>query len=189
MIAKAKAENMPNDNISRCIQKASGEGNTSNYEDITYEGFGPFGVAVIVEAMTDNKNRAAADVRCIFDRAGGSLGQTGSVGYMFDKKGYFLIEKNDNIDEEDLMLNVIDQGAEDFIVEEEYYEILTLPDSFSSVKKYLEENNYVCLESEIKMIANIKKELTEDEEERFNNFLDKLEDNDDVDAVWHNADM
>lgn len=189
MIAKAKSENMPNDNITRCIQKAAGEGNSSNYEEISYEGFGPFGVSVIVEAMTDNKNRAAADIRCIFDRAGGNLGQTGSVGYMFEKKGYFVIEKTSNIDEDELMLNVIDNGADDFIAEDEYYEVFTSPDNFNKVKEYLEQNNYVLIEADIKMISNIKKDLTEEEEEKFVTFLDKLEENDDVQNVWHNANI
>ena len=133
VIAKCKANNMPNDNINRCIQKAAGDSNGANYEEITYEGFGPCGVAVIVEATTDNKNRTAADVRHIFSKAGGSLGVSGSVGYMFEKKGYILIEKNDSIDEDELMMTALDAGAEDFVSDEEYIEIFTSPDTFSDV--------------------------------------------------------
>ena len=139
VIAKCKANNMPNDNINRCIQKAAGDSNGANYEEITYEGFGPCGVAVIVEATTDNKNRTAADVRHIFSKAGGSLGVSGSVGYMFEKKGYILIEKNDSIDEDELMMTTLDAGAEDFISDEEYIEIFTSPDAFSDVLEAIEK--------------------------------------------------
>lgn len=189
VIAKAKANNMPNDNINRCIQKAVGDSNSANYEEIIYEGFGPCGVSVIVEALTDNKNRAAADIRHIFSKSGGNLGQSGSVGYMFDKKGYILIEKTADIDEENLMMEALDNNAEDFISEEEYIEILTTVDNFSSLKDYLVDNGYTLLEADVRYIANIKKELTEEEETKFQNFLDRLEDNDDVQNVWHNADI
>lgn len=189
VIAKAKANNMPNDNINRCIQKALGDSNSANYEEIVYEGFGPCQTAVIVEAMTDNKNRAAADIRSIFSKSGGSLGQTGSVGYMFDKKGYILIEQNGDIDEDELMLNVLDNGAEDFVSEEGYIEITSLPENFSKLREYIESLNIQPVEADIRQIANMKKELTEEEETKFQNFLDKLEDNDDVQNVWHNADI
>lgn len=189
VISKAKANNMPNDNINRCIQKAVGDSNSANYEEIIYEGFGPCGVSVIVEALTDNKNRAAADIRHIFSKSGGNLGQSGSVGYMFDKKGYILIEKTADIDEENLMMEALDNNAEDFISEEEYIEILTTVDNFSSLKDYLVDNGYTLLEADVRYIANIKKELTEEEEIKFQNFLDRLEDNDDVQNVWHNADI
>ena len=189
MIAKAKANNMPNDNINRCIQKAAGDTTATSYEEITYEGYGPAGVAVIVEVMTDNRNRSAADIRCIFDRSGGNLGQTGSVGYMFDKKGIIVIENTDSIDEQELMMQVIDAGAEDFISDEEFFEIVTAPQDFTAVREVLEGANYELAEAEIKMVPNMKKELTEEEEEKFNKFLDKLDDNDDVQNVWHNADI
>ncbi len=189
MIAKAKANNMPNDNINRCIQKAAGDSTATSYEEITYEGYGPAGVAVIVEVMTDNRNRSAADVRCIFDRSGGNLGQTGSVGYMFDKKGIIVIENTDSVDEQELMMQVIDAGAEDFVSDEEYFEIITAPQDFTNVREVLEKENYELAEAEIKMVPNMKKELTEEEEEKFNRFLDKLDDNDDVQNVWHNADI
>ncbi|MDD2627329.1 MAG: YebC/PmpR family DNA-binding transcriptional regulator [Clostridia bacterium] len=188
-IAKAKASNMPNENINRCIQKASGLESASNYEEITYEGYGPFGIAVIVEAMTDNKNRSAADIRCIFDRSNGTMGQTGSVGYMFNKKGVIIIEKTDNINEEELTLLAIEAGAEDFIVEEEYFEIITEVENFTAAREILEKEKYIFEEAEIKMVPTMKKELTDEEAETFFNFIDKMEDNDDVQNVWHNADV
>lgn len=189
VISKAKANNMPNDNINRCIQKALGDGNTDNYEEIVYEGFGPCGVSVIVEAMTDNKNRAAADIRCIFSKSGGNLGQTGSVSYMFNKKGYLLLEKTDSISEDDLMMEVLEAGAEDFVTEDEYIEIYTAPEDFSKVKDVVENKQLNILEADIRQIATIKKELNEEEEQKVQNFLDKLEDNEDVQNVWHNADI
>lgn len=189
VIAKCKANNMPNDNINRCIQKAAGDGNGANYEEITYEGFGPCGVAVIVEATTDNKNRTAADVRHIFSKAGGSLGVNGSVGYMFEKKGYILIEKSESIDEDELMMTVLDAGADDFVPDEEYIEIFTLPDAFSDVLEAVEKTGAKIVESDVRQIANMKKELTEEEEEKMQNFLDRMDENDDVQNVWHNADM
>lgn len=189
VIAKAKANNMPNDNINRCIQKALGDSNASNYEEIVYEGFGPCGISVIVEVMTDNKNRAAADIRCIFSKSGGNLGQSGSVSYMFNKKGYILIEKTNDIDADELMLEAIDAGAEDFVAEDEYFEIYTTPENFHSVMELVESKNLKAVEADIRQIATIKKELTEEEEQKVQNFLDKLDDNDDVQNVWHNADM
>lgn len=189
VIAKAKANNMPNDNINRCIQKALGDSNASNYEEIVYEGFGPCGISVIVEVMTDNKNRAAADIRCIFSKSGGNLGQSGSVSYMFNKKGYILIEKTDDIDADELMLEAIDAGAEDFVAEDEYFEIYTTPENFHSVMELVESKNLKAIEADIRQIATIKKELNEEEEQKVQNFLDKLDDNDDVQNVWHNADM
>ena len=180
---------MPNDNINRCIQKALGDSNASNYEEIVYEGFGPCGISVIVEVMTDNKNRAAADIRCIFSKSGGNLGQSGSVSYMFNKKGYILIEKTDDIDADELMLEAIDAGAEDFVAEDEYFEIYTTPENFHSVMELVESKNLKAVEADIRQIATIKKELTEEEEQKVQNFLDKLDDNDDVQNVWHNADM
>ena len=189
VIAKCKANNMPNDNINRCIQKAAGDNNGANYEEITYEGFGPCGVAVIVEATTDNKNRTAADVRHIFSKSGGSLGVNGSVGYMFEKKGYILIEKSESIDEDELMMTVLDAGADDFVPDEEYIEIFTSPDAFSDVLEAVEKTGAKIVESDVRQIANMKKELTEEEEEKMQNFLDRMDENDDVQNVWHNADM
>lgn len=189
VIAKAKANNMPNDNINRCIQKALGDSNSANYEEIVYEGFGPCGISVIVEVMTDNKNRAAADIRCIFSKSGGNLGQSGSVSYMFSKKGYILIEKTDDIDADELMLEAIDAGAEDFVAEDEYFEIYTEPENFHAVMELVEAKGLKTIEADIRQIASIKKELTDEEEVKVQNFLDKLDDNDDVQNVWHNADL
>ena len=189
VIAKCKANNMPNDNINRCIQKAAGDANGDNYEEITYEGFGPCGVAVIVEAKKKKKNRTAADVRHIFSKSGGSLGVNGSVGYMFEKKGYILIEKDESIDEDELMMTVLDAGAEDFVPDEEYIEIFTSPDTFSDVLDAVEKTGAKIVESDVRQIANMKKELTEEEEEKMQNFLDRMDENDDVQNVWHNADM
>ena len=189
VIAKAKSQNMPNDNINRCIQKAAGDSNSDNYEEIVYEGFGPCGVSVIVEAMTDNKNRAAADIRCIFTKSGGSLGQTGSVGYMFNKKGYILIEKGDNFDEDTLMMDALENGAEDIVPDEEYVEIFSEPENFSDLREFIENQGYIIVEADVRQIETIKKELNDEEEEKLQRFLDKLDDCDDVQNVWHNADI
>ena len=189
VISKAKANNMPNDNINRCIQKALGDSNSANYEEIVYEGFGPCQTAIIVEVMTDNKNRAAADIRSIFSKSGGSLGQTGSVGYMFEKKGYILIENTGDFDEDELMLNSLDNGAEDFVSEEGYIEITSLPENFSKLRDFIESQNLKVEAADIRQIATMKKELSDEEEIKFQNFIDKLEDNDDVQNVWHNADI
>ena len=140
VIAKCKASNMPNDNIERSIKKAAGDGNSANYEDIVYEGYGPNGVAVIIEAMTDNRNRTAADVRHILDKFGGNLGTNGSVSWMFDKKGVIVVEKSaTKLSEDDLMLEVIEAGADNFESDEEFYEITTAPEDFSKVREYFEE--------------------------------------------------
>lgn len=187
VIAKCKAANMPNDTINNSIKKASSS--SENYEEVIYEGFGPCGIAVIVEVATDNKNRSAADIRCIFDRSGGNMGQTGSVGYMFDKKGVIIIENTEAIDEQELMMQAIDAGAEDFTSDEEYFEIITTPQDFTNVREVLENENYELVEAEIKMVPNMKKDLSEEEEEKVNKFLDKLDDNDDVQNVWHNANI
>ena len=189
VIAKAKSQNMPNDNINRCIQKAVGDSNSANYEEIVYEGFGPCGVAVIVEAMTDNKNRAAADIRCIFTKSGGTLGQTGSVGYMFNKKGYILIEKSEGLDEDTLMMEALENGADDFVSEDEYIEIYSEPENFSDLLDYITSQNLSVLESDIRQIPTLKKDLNDDDEEKMQRFLDKLDECDDVQNVWHNADI
>lgn len=188
-VSKARASNMPSDNINRCITKALGSDSGANFEEITYEGFGPYKVAVIVEAMTDNKNRAAADIRCIFDRSEGSMGQTGTVTYMFSKLGVIVIENDGEINEDELMLYALENQADDIVFEEEYAEITCSPENFSKLRIALEEKKYNIVDAEIKMVANIKKEITEEQEEKFQVFLDKLEDNDDVQSVWHNADI
>jgi len=187
VIAKAKAANMPNDNIMRSIKKAAGDSDTDNYEEITYEGYGPGGVAVIVEAMTDNRNRTAGDVRHYFDKFGGNLGQTGSVSFMFNKKGVILIEKTGEIDEDTLMMEALDAGAEDFNVEDEYFEILTEPGSFSAVREALEKKGFEFMEAEIQMVPTVTTKLTDPKQkEMMEKLIDNLEDLDDVQNVYHN---
>lgn len=189
VIAKAKAANMPNDNITRLLKKAAGDINSANYEEMVYEGYGPSGVAVIVEAYTDNKNRTAGSVRHIFDKFGGNLGTSGSVMFMFEKKGQIVIEKNDDIDEEELMMQVIDSGAEDFKVEETVYEIITEPEAFEEVKKAVEQLSVEILEGEITMLPNVSTELDLETSITFQKLVDKLLEDDDVDNVYHNADF
>ena len=190
VIAKCKANNMPNDNIERSIKKAAGDGNTANYEDVVYEGYGPNGVAIIIEAMTDNRNRTAADVRHILDKFGGNLGTTGSVSWMFDKKGVIIIEKSaTKLDEEELMMEALEAGADNFEVEEEFYEITTAPEDFSKVREYLEEKGITYLEAELKMIPQNYMSLTdEDSVKKMGLIIEKMEDLDDVQELWHNWD-
>ena len=185
-IIKAKGNNMPNDNIERAIKKGAGELGGNNYETITYEGYGPAGVAVIVEALTDNKNRTAADVRHAFDKHGGNLGTNGCVSFMFEKKGQIMIENVSSIDEEDLMMIALDAGAEDIITEEEGYEIITDVENFQSVVEALEKANYKFESSEITMIPNTYTKLSEDDEKKMQKMLDMFEDNEDVQDVYHN---
>lgn len=185
-IAKAKSNNMPNDNIERSIKKAAGDINGANFENITYEGYGPSGVAVIVEAMTDNRNRTAADVRHFFDKFDGNLGTTGCVSFLFNKKGIILIEKNKDIVEEDLMMSAIEAGAEDFKDEDEIYEVSTEPKNFSRVRKAL-ENGYKLLSAEITMIpSNYTKLENPKDIETMEKLVDNLEDLDDVQDIYHN---
>ena len=187
VIAKCKAANMPNDTINNAIKKASGSADAANYEEITYEGYGVAGVAVIVNASTDNRNRTAADVRHVFDKAGGNLGTSGCVSYMFEKKGIIVIEKESTtMSEDDLMLLSIDAGAEDFEAQEDCYEITTAPENFSEVREKLEENNLTFVEAEVTMIPNTYVKLDEKDAERMENFLEKLDDLDDVSDVYHN---
>ena len=189
VIAKCKAANMPNDTINNAIKKASGEGNSANYEEVVYEGYGPNGVAVIVNASTDNRNRTAADIRHVFDKAGGNLGTTGCVSYMFEKKGVIVIEKEStSMSEDDLMLLAIDAGAEDFEAQDECYEITTAPENFSAVREELEKNNLEFVEAEVRMVPNTYVKLSEKDAERMENFLEKLDDLDDVSDVYHNWD-
>lgn len=185
-IAKAKSNNMPNDNIERSIKKAAGDVDGANYENITYEGYGPSGVAVIVEAMTDNRNRTAADVRHFFDKFGGNLGTTGCVSFLFSKKGYMVIEKNEDIDEEVLMMAALEAGAEDFKDEEGIYEIFTDPNDFTEVRKAIEKD-YELLSAEITMIPSnyVKLESLQDAD-LMEKLIDNLEDLDDVQDIYHN---
>ena len=190
VIAKCKANNMPNDNIERSIKKAAGDGNAANYEEITYEGYGPNGVAVMIEAMTDNRNRTAGDVRHILDKFGGNLGTNGSVSWMFDKKGVIVIEKSSTkISEDDLMLEVIEAGAENFESDEEFYEITTTPEDFSTVREYLENKGITYLEAEVKMIPQNYMAIDNDDgKKKMGLIIEKLEELDDVQEIWHNWD-
>ena len=187
VIAKCKAANMPNDTINNAIKKASGEGSANNYEEITYEGYGPNGVAVIVEASTDNRNRTAAEVRHVFDKAGGNLGTTGCVAYMFEKKGIIIIEKETcSIDEEELMMQAIEFGAEDFEAAEEVYEITTTPSNFSEIRENLEKLGLEFLEASVQMVPSTTVVLDEHGVEKMNKLIDNLNDLDDVMNVYHN---
>ena len=189
VISKCKANNMPNDTIKNSIKKASGEGSTGTYEELQYEGYGPSGVAVIVKASTNNKNRTAADVRHVFDKSGGNLGTTGCVSYMFENKGVLVIEKEGcPMSEDDLMLLSIDSGAEDFDAEGDVYQITTAPADFSTVLEKLQENNLTFLEAGVEMVPSTYVALDEHGAEKMQRLIDNLEDLDDVLEVYHNWD-
>lgn len=188
VIAKCKANNMPNDNIDRSIKKAAGDGNTANYEDITYEGYGPNGVAIIIEAMTDNRNRTAGDVRHILDKFGGNLGTTGSVSWMFDKKGVLIVEKSVKMGEDELMMEAIEAGAENFEADEDVYEITTTPEDFSKVREALEAKGIEFLDADIKMVPQNYMSLDEAGTKKMNLIIENMEDLDDVQEIWHNWD-
>ena len=187
VIAKAKANNMPNETISRSIKKAAGEGDAANYEELTYEGYGPAGVAVILEILTDNRNRTAGEMRHIFDKAGGSMGATGCVGWMFDKKGVIVIERTPDVDEDELTMQALEAGAEDITSEEDAFEIYTSPEEFSNVRKALEDAGYAFLSAEIDRIPQTTVTVDEEALKKVNWMLDMFEDNDDVQNVFHNA--
>ena len=189
VIAKAKANNMPNDNIERSIKKAAGDADASNYEHVTYEGYGPNGTAIIVDALTDNKNRTASNVRNAFTKGSGNVGTPGCVSFMFDKKGQIIIDKeNCDMDADDLMMAALDAGAEDFNEEEDSFEIITDPDSFSEVRQALEEAGIEMASAEVTMIPQTYVELT-DEQDLYciNKILDLLDADDDVQQVYHNV--
>ncbi len=189
VIAKAKAANMPNDTIKRSIQKASGELSGVNYENLTYEGYGIGGSAVIVVTLTDNKNRTAGDVRHIFDKYGGNLGTNGSVSFMFENRGVIVVERTVDLDEDTMMEYALEAGADDVIVEDDVYEIRTAPKDFSAVRTYLESKNITFIQADLEMIANDKITLSADQLVTFNKMLDALEDNDDVQDFYHNVDL
>ena len=189
IIAKAKAANMPNDNITRSIKKASGELGSINYESIVYEGYGLNGVAVIVETLTDNKNRTGGDVRHTFDKFGGSLGTNGCVSYMFESKGIIVIAKTDKTDDDEMMMVALDAGADDFNVEDDVYEIITAPESFDSVRDNLEKQGYAFEKSEVTRIPNMTVSLEGEAIVKFTKMLDMFEENDDVQNVYHNAEL
>ena len=189
VIAKAKASNMPLDTIMRAAKKGAGELEGINFEEIVYEGYGPAGVAVIVKTLTENKNRSASSVRYIFDRNGGNLGANGCVSFMFQKKGQIIIEKKDGLDEDEVMMAALDAGAEDFIAEEEVFEITTVMEDFSSVRVALEEAGYEFLSAELTMIPDVLITLKQEDCEKVQELIDKLEDDDDVQSVYHNAEF
>ena len=187
VIAKAKANNMPNDTIDRNIKKAEGDANAANYEHITYEGYGPNGTAIIVEALTDNRNRTATNVKNAFTKGKGNVGTPGCVSFMFDKKGQILIEANDDVSEEELMDIALEAGAEDLIVEEDGFEVLTSPEDFQAVKEELEAKGYSFISAEVKLLPQTTTKLTEEEQLKFmNRLVDMLEDDDDVQNIAHN---
>ena len=190
VIAKAKANNMPNDNIDRSIKKAAGDADASNYEHVTYEGYGPNGTAIIVEALTDNKNRTASNVRNAFTKGSGNVGTPGCVSFMFDKKGQIIVDKEEcELDADDLMMTALDAGAEDFIEEEDSYEILTDPDEFSNIRLALEEAGIPMVSAEVTMIPQAYVELTDEKDiKNIQKTLDLLDDDDDVQEVYHNWD-
>ena len=188
VIAKAKAANMPNDTITRSIKKASGELAGVDYEKIVYEGYGPSGVAVIVETLTDNKNRSAGNVRSAFTKGGGNMGATGCVGFMFQEKGEIVIEREDK-DEDEIMMLALDAGAEDFAAEEEVFVITTTPEDFGTVREALESNGLEFLEAAVKMVPDTYTEINEDDAKKFQKMLDLLEDDDDVQEICHNAEF
>ena len=190
VIAKAKANNMPNDTIERGIKKAAGDGNAVNYEHVTYEGYGPNGIAVIVEALTGNKNRTAANVRSAFTKGNGSIGTQGCVSFMFDEKGQIIIDKEEcDMTADDLMMIALDAGAEDFSEEEDSFEILTAPADFDAVYKALSDNNIAMASAEVTMIPQTYVSLTDENAIKcINRILDLLDEDDDVQAVYHNWD-
>ena len=190
VIAKAKANNMPNDTIERGIKKAAGNVNAVNYESVTYEGYGPNGTAIIVDALTDNKNRTAAKVRNAFTKGGGNVGTQGCVSFMFDKKGQIIIDKEEcDMEADELMMIALDAGAEDFSDEEECYEVLTQPEEFSAVREALEAAGVKMTEAEVTMIPQNYVTLTDEEAiKKMNRIIDLLDEDDDVQEVFHNWD-
>ena len=190
VIAKAKANNMPNDTIERGIKKAAGDAEAVNYVSITYEGYGPNGTAIIVDALTDNKNRTAANVRSAFTKGNGNIGTPGCVSFMFDKKGQIIIAKEEcDMDADELMMIALDAGAEDFAEEEDSFEVITSPEDFSAVRETLEQNNIPMASAEVTMIPQTYVELTDEQDiKNINRTLDLLEEDYDVQAVYHNWD-
>ena len=186
-IDKAKAENMPNDNIERAVKKGTGEAGADIFEEISYKGYGPSGTAVIVNCLTDNRNRTASDVRHAFDKYGGNLGQSGSVSFMFDRKGFLAIERTEEIDEDDLIMLAIEAGAEDFISGDDGFEIITEPADFNNVKDELLKEGYNFAAAEITYIPQTMVSLTDELDiNNMEKMIEMLEDNDDVQEVYHN---
>ncbi len=189
VIAKAKAANVPNENIERIIKKAAGEGDANNYEELIYEGYGPGGVACIVETLTDNRNRTAGEMRHYFDKCGGNLGQAGSVSFMFDRKGQIVIEAEDR-DEDTVMMDALEAGAEDFSSEEDVFEIITAPNDLGTVRDALEEKGYTFVSAEVAYIPQTMTALTDETMcEKMEKLIDMMDENEDVQAFWHNWEM
>lgn len=186
-IEKGKSANVPNDVVKRAIDKASGAGADENYEEVVYEGYGPNGVAVLVYCLTDNRNRTAPNIRVAFTRNGGNLGSSGSVSYMFDRKGRFLIERTEETDEDMIMLTALEAGAEDIESSEDGFEIITEAADFLDVKAALEEAGIEFASADIEMVPSMHASIAEENEEQFERMLEILEDDDDVQAVYHNA--
>ena len=188
VVAKAKANNMPNDTIDRSIKKAAGDANAANYESITYEGYGPSGTAIIVETLTDNRNRTASNVRNAFTKGSGNVGTNGCLSFMFDRKGQIIVDKEEyEGDADELMMTALDAGAEDFSEEEDCYEIYTDPDNFSEVREALEKAGVPMASAEVTMIPQNYVDLTSDNDVKLmNRILDMLDDDDDVQEVYHN---
>ncbi|NLV91910.1 MAG: YebC/PmpR family DNA-binding transcriptional regulator [Firmicutes bacterium] len=188
-IDKAREANMPNDNIERAIQRGVGGGDSENYEEVVYEGYGPNGVAVMIQAMTDNRNRTASELRHAFSKHGGNLGESGCVAWMFDKKGVLLIAADDSVDEDELMMVALEAGAEDVIVEEEGIEVVTSPSDFQDVKTALEESGYSFSSAEVTMVPQNTVEVDAEQGKKVIRLTDALEDLDDVQEVYTNADI
>ena len=188
-LSKAKSNNIPKDNINRAIQKGLGASDGSNYEELIYEGYGPAGSAVMLEVMTDNRNRTAADIRHLFSKYGGNLGETGCVGWMFHKKAIFVVDKEAFDDEESLMMIALDAGAEDFKAEDDSFEITAAPEDFDAISQALEENSIETVESEITMIPDTTVKVEGKDAEKMQTLIDMLEEHDDVQNVYSNYEM
>lgn len=184
-VDKAKASNMPNDNVERAIKKATSSANEANYDEVTYEGYGPGGVAILVHALTDNRNRTSTNVRVAFSRNGGNLGETGSVSYMFDRKGYIAIEReNLTVDEDTMLEDVIEAGAEDMVTSPEVFEIYTAPEDFVTVRDQLEKDGFQLAQAELTMVPQTTVVLSDEQREKLTHLVDRLEDDDDVSEVY-----
>jgi conserved hypothetical protein TIGR01033 len=188
-LGKARENNVPKDNIQRAIQKGQGSLEGSNYEELTYEGYGPGGVALIVEVMTDNRNRTAADLRHLFSKNGGNMGESGCVSWMFNRKGLFTLEKEDSFDEDELMMTVLEAGADDMSVEDEEVEVLTSPEAFAAVQEKLEAEKVTILSAQLGLFPDTRIAVSGDDATKLMKLLDALEDHDDVQEVYGNYDL
>ena len=187
VITKARAANMPNDNIKRAIEKASGAGNSENFETVIYEGYGPNGVAIIVETLTDNRNRTAADVRHAFDKYGGNMGTSGCVSWSFKRKGIVIIDNEDGeLNEETVLEHALDSGAEDMQSDESIFEITSEPENFNDMAEYLTKKGYKFLSAQVEMVPDNYIRLDEESSALMQKMLDMFDDNDDVQEIWHN---